>query len=501
MKCSIHDSKAQCCITPIYPTVNTAPHQPGKGHQPPVHVLDADPKRNGRMNAEITKGSATTVATWTTSRKCVALNLEDNCMPSTITEMTSMTLTACVALDLIQFDDNVDICYTHLQPEPLTVEMDNNLHDCFRNATGCSGVTTSTCNESFLSLNVSEECTDTAAMKALSLVLRTVLSVLLALIMLSMGCSVKWMQLLYYLKHPWQAGLAIGCLCQFGIMPLAAFTLALSLRMSAIEAVTVIIMGSSPGGNLSNVLCFWLDGDMDLSISMTSASSLLALGFMPLCLLVYTKPWIDGSTITIPYLTLAISLISLVVPTSLGIALNYKWPKTARIVLKVGSVTGIVLMTVAGAVGIALYSGSWFITPVMWIAAAVMPVSGYVLSLGISKLSRQPWKQCRTISLETGTQNIQLCLTVLQFSFPLKLLAGVTLFPLLYSAAQLVCAASLAFVFQVYKRTHPQPEQEHSTGVVEPEGVKTSVSVVNLAFDMTLESEGQGGPAQKTSSR
>uniref|UniRef100_A0A8C4N161 Ileal sodium/bile acid cotransporter n=1 Tax=Eptatretus burgeri TaxID=7764 RepID=A0A8C4N161_EPTBU len=261
--------------------------------------------------------------------------------------------------------------------------MEDNLHDCLRSATdGCSGVTTTTCNDSFLSLNVTEECPDNAAMKVLSSVLRTVLSVLLALIMLSMGCSVRWMKLLYYLKHPWKAGLAIGCFCQFGIMPLAAFTLALGLRMSTIEAVTVLIMGSSPGGNLSNILCFWLDGDMDLSISMTTASSLLALGFMPLCLLLYTKPWLDGSSITIPYLTLGFSLIALVVPTSLGIALNYKWPKTARIVLKVGSVTGIVLMTVAGTVGIVLYKGSWFITPIMWIAAAVMPVSGYLLSLG-----------------------------------------------------------------------------------------------------------------------
>lgn len=37
------------------------------------------------------------------------------------------------------------------------------------------------------------------------------------------------------------------------------------------------------------------------SVSMTTCSTLLALGMMPLCLLIYTKMWADAGTIVIPY--------------------------------------------------------------------------------------------------------------------------------------------------------------------------------------------------------
>lgn len=37
------------------------------------------------------------------------------------------------------------------------------------------------------------------------------------------------------------------------------------------------------------------------SISMTTCSTLLALGMMPLCLLIYTKMWVDSGMIIIPY--------------------------------------------------------------------------------------------------------------------------------------------------------------------------------------------------------
>jgi hypothetical protein len=37
------------------------------------------------------------------------------------------------------------------------------------------------------------------------------------------------------------------------------------------------------------------------SISMTTCSTLLALGMMPLCLYIYTKMWVDSGSIIIPY--------------------------------------------------------------------------------------------------------------------------------------------------------------------------------------------------------
>ena len=49
--------------------------------------------------------------------------------------------------------------------------------------------------------------------------------------------------------------------------------------------------------------CFISDGlcESYSSISMTACSSILAMGMMPLCLLIYTSVWTSADTIQIPY--------------------------------------------------------------------------------------------------------------------------------------------------------------------------------------------------------
>lgn len=85
---------------------------------------------------------------------------------------------------------------------------------------------------------------------------------MLALVMFSMGCNVELKKFLGHIKRPW--GIIVGILCQFGIMPLLGFTLAFAFDVLPIQAVAVIIMGCCPGGTASNILAYWLDGDMDL---------------------------------------------------------------------------------------------------------------------------------------------------------------------------------------------------------------------------------------------
>lgn len=96
----------------------------------------------------------------------------------------------------------------------------------------------------------------------LSLVLSTVLTVMLAMVMFSMGCTVDYKKLWGHIRRPW--GIVIGFLCQFGIMPFAAFALSLAFNVLPVQAVVIIIMGCCPGGSGSNIICYWLGGDMDL---------------------------------------------------------------------------------------------------------------------------------------------------------------------------------------------------------------------------------------------
>lgn len=94
---------------------------------------------------------------------------------------------------------------------------------------------------------------------------------------------------------------------------------------------------------------------------MTACSSILALGMMPLCLLIYTTTWTASGTIQIPYesigrcfsselcstclksrspnqslqISSGITLVALLVPIGFGIFVKRRWPNAAKKILKV----------------------------------------------------------------------------------------------------------------------------------------------------------------------
>ncbi|CAL8266047.1 unnamed protein product [Lota lota] len=308
---------------------------------------------------------------------------------------------------------------------------------CQQNATTCSGTNCLVPPSNFNEI--------------LSLVLSVVLTVMLAMVMFAMGCTVDATKLWGHIRRPW--GIFIGFLCQFGIMPFTAFALSYAFKVLPVQAVVIIIMGCCPGGANSNIICYWLDGDMDLSISMTACSSILAMGMMPLCLLIYTSLWTSSDTIQIPYDSIAITLVALLIPVALGMYLKNKKPLLAQKILKVGSILGICLIIIIAVVGGVLYQSSWTISPALWIIGTIYPFIGFSLGFIMARFVGQPWYRCRTIALETGFQNSQLCSTIVQLSFTNEDLEIMFAFPLIYSIFQLVVAVMFIGAYQVYKRS------------------------------------------------
>ncbi|KAM3873960.1 sodium-dependent organic anion transporter-like [Diretmus argenteus] len=276
---------------------------------------------------------------------------------------------------------------------------------------------------------------------------------MLGMVVFSLGCTVEVSRLWFHLRRPW--GVLVGLLCQFGLMPLTAYLLATGFSVQPVQAVAIIIMGCCPGGVISNIITYWLDGDMDLSITMTSCSTVLAMGMMPLCLYIYTHVWVEAGCIQIPYLNIGITLITLVVPVSCGVTVNYKWPKAAKVILRVGSVVGGLLLLVIGLASALLYEGSWDTDTSLIIIGFIFPLIGYSAGFVIAVFLRQPWQRCRTIAMETGAQNIQICATVLQLSFPPEQLILMFTFPLIYGSFQLLNGLLLVTVYQIYKQIHP----------------------------------------------
>ncbi|KAK2891687.1 hypothetical protein Q8A73_017352 [Channa argus] len=151
--------------------------------------------------------------------------------------------------------------------------------------------------------------------------------------MISIGCTMEAYKIKNYLFNP--KGAVIAMLSQFGIMPLTAFGLAKILKLDPIKALTVLICGCSPGGNLSNIFSLAINGDMNLSIVMTTCSNIAAMVMMPLLLYIYSQGF-PGLERAVPYLGIIVTLILTLVPCAIGIAINHYKPHYSAVVKKVG---------------------------------------------------------------------------------------------------------------------------------------------------------------------
>ncbi|XP_049918268.1 sodium/bile acid cotransporter-like [Epinephelus moara] len=207
---------------------------------------------------------------------------------------------------------------------------------------------------------------------------------ILFITMISLGCTMEISKIKFHLLRPKEV--AIALLAQFSLMPLTAFSLAKMLQMEPLKAVTVLICGCSPGGSLSNIFSLALKGDMNLSIVMTTCSSVVALGLMPLLLYIFSQGF-PGLENAVPYTGIIFTLVFSLVPCGIGIAINHYKPKYSSIIKN----AGLSIMGVTCIIGTILFSVAFkdiLWTPDFLVVVTLMPMIGFTLGYGMSVLCR-----------------------------------------------------------------------------------------------------------------
>jgi BASS family bile acid:Na+ symporter len=250
--------------------------------------------------------------------------------------------------------------------------------------------------------------------------LRPAIQPLLGVIMFGMGATLSARDFAGLARRP--GLLALGVALQYGIMPLAAWVVAGSLRLEPQLAAGVILVGTCPGGTASNVISYLARADVALSIALTSLSTLLAVLATPLLTRLYL-----GQGVEVDVLGMVASILQVVIaPVALGVAANaWLGARLARLVrffpaLSMAAIALIIAIVSALAHDrLADLSG-----PTL---AAVVLVNGLGLAGGYTgpRLLGLPEPQCRTLSIEVGMQNsgLAVALALAHFS-PLAALPG-----------------------------------------------------------------------------
>ena len=248
---------------------------------------------------------------------------------------------------------------------------------------------------------------------------QTLLRIFIVIIMFGLGAGLTPKDFALAIKRPW--GLIIGWLTQFGIMPLTAYVLIVTILFPfstgpniAWIALGALIMGSVPAGTTSNLFTYFSKGNLALSVTMTVNSTLWAFIMTPLALVIYSNFIGINETVTIEFGELALVIGGLVVPVALGMFLRRLSANVGAVLELVGGVFGVLFIPFLIAIWVPRNWQLLLVTewPTYFVAIGLGLV-GIFTAYGIARAIKLHPMNARTIGLETGIQNGPLAIAVI----------------------------------------------------------------------------------------
>ncbi|ELD7808187.1 ketopantoate/pantoate/pantothenate transporter PanS [Salmonella enterica] len=224
---------------------------------------------------------------------------------------------------------------------------------------------------------------------------------LLMLIMFGMGVHLNVDDFKRVLSRP--APVAAGIFLHYLVMPLAAWLLALLFKMPPDLSAGMVLVGSVASGTASNVMIYLAKGDVALSVTISSVSTLVGVVATPLL----TRLYVDAH-IQVDVMGMLLSILQIVViPITLGLVIHHLFPRVVKVVKP--------------------YLPAFSMVCILAIISAVILHNTLGLLGGYwgGRLFGFDESTCRTLAIEVGMQNSGLAAALGKIYFgPLAALPG-----------------------------------------------------------------------------
>ena len=252
----------------------------------------------------------------------------------------------------------------------------------------------------------------------------TLLNIVLAFVMFGVALGIKPATFVDIIKNP--KSIITGIACQLILLP--ALTLLLIMMMkqwiSPMIALGMILVASCPGGNISNFITSLSRGNSELSVSLTAFNTAICVFSTPLNFAFWGKMYLNFAgnhyigelpELQIPLGDIFQSIFIIMgIPLILGILCGQYLPKVANVLKKPLQYLSIVVFI---AMVVIIFTGNLdvFMTCIRYIFLVVLLHNLLALGIGFgtSTLLKLPYKDRRTITIETGIQNSGLGLVLL----------------------------------------------------------------------------------------
>ena len=252
----------------------------------------------------------------------------------------------------------------------------------------------------------------------------TLLNVVLALVMFGVALGIKPRTFVDIVKNP--KSIITGIVCQLVLLP--ALTLVLIMAMgnliSPMFALGMILVASCPGGNISNFITSLSRGNSELSVSLTAFNTAICVFSTPLNFAFWGGLYIKFAGThyigELPELVIPLGdifqsiFIIMGIPLVLGILCGQYLPKVANVLKKPLQYLSIIVFI---AMVVIIFTGNIdvFMKVIKYIFLVVLLHNLLALGIGYgtSTLLKLPYKDRRTLTIETGIQNSGLGLVLL----------------------------------------------------------------------------------------
>jgi bile acid:Na+ symporter, BASS family len=247
-----------------------------------------------------------------------------------------------------------------------------------------------------------------------------ILNCVLGLVMFGVSLDLKAGDFRTALKAP--RALVAGLVAHHLLFPAATFLLVLAIQPRPSIALGMILVASCPAGNISNFLTHLARGDTALSISISTASTLLAVVMTPANFAFWGSLYPPAQAIlhevaVNPLEMFVHVLLLLGIPLAAGLIVSAKWPgfvERAHRPMRIFSLVVFILFVIAA------LGANWryFLLYVGTVVGVVFVHNASALGLGygVGALLRLPQRARRALAFECGIQNSGLGL-ILIFDF------------------------------------------------------------------------------------
>jgi BASS family bile acid:Na+ symporter len=279
-------------------------------------------------------------------------------------------------------------------------------------------------------------------------------NITLAIIMFGVALDITIVDFKNLFKYP--KLFFVGVFSQFFLVPLTTLILVFILKPHPSIALGMFMIAACPGGNVSNFMTKVANGNVTLSVSLTAFATVMSLFMTPINLALWASFYDPTAKIlrTIyvdPFQVIQIVMLILGLPLIVGMLLRHYKPKKAISLAKY--LKPISFLIFFAFIMVAFYNNMDvfvnYIHHVFYIVVLLNFIL-YLVGYYMAKIAGLPYKDQKTLSIETGIQNSGLGLMLVFLFF--KEFGGMALIVAFWGIWDIFSGLALAYFWNLVDR-------------------------------------------------